>query len=110
MEARVGFRLVLSSCCLSLAHQLEGPTRNLAQTSAPSCLSASMQFKTLYACALSMKWRQPLLTRESARVAQKKTYFDNSKILGFLPGFRFTPIGLTVTEACSAYMQHLKES
>ncbi len=34
---------------------------------------------------------KPLLTKESAKIAQSKTYFDNSKILAALPGFQFTP-------------------
>lgn len=46
-----------------------------------------------------------LLTRESARVAQSLTYFDNSKILGQLPGFRFTPLEETIKEACGRYLQ-----
>ena len=45
-----------------------------------------------------------ILTRESARVAQSSTYFDNGKILEQLPGFHFTPLEETIREACSAYM------
>ena len=51
--------------------------------------------------------RRPLLTRESARVAQSRTMFDNSKILQQLPGFRFTPLEKTIQEACSAYIKSL---
>jgi len=51
--------------------------------------------------------RRPLLTRESARVAQSRTMFDNSKILQQLPGFRFTPLENTIQEACSAYIKSL---
>jgi dihydroflavonol-4-reductase len=46
-----------------------------------------------------------LLTRESARVAQSLTYFDNSKILGQLPGFQFTPLEKTIQEACQDYLR-----
>jgi dihydroflavonol-4-reductase len=46
-----------------------------------------------------------ILTRESARVARSSTYFDNAKILGALPGFRFTPLEETIREACNAYMR-----
>ncbi|MDO6434270.1 NAD-dependent epimerase/dehydratase family protein [Flavitalea sp. BT771] len=46
---------------------------------------------------------RPLLTRESARVAQSRTMFDNSKILRQLPGFRFTPLEKTIQGACNAY-------
>ena len=52
--------------------------------------------------------RPSLLTRESARVAQSSTYFDNSKILQQLPGFHFTPLDAAIKEACNAYLQQLK--
>lgn len=45
-----------------------------------------------------------LLTRESARIAQSSTYFDNKKILQQLPGFNFTPLQETINEACKAYL------
>jgi nucleoside-diphosphate-sugar epimerase len=47
--------------------------------------------------------KRPLLTRESARVARSKTYFDNSKILQQIPAFRFTPLEKTIQRACEAY-------
>ncbi|HVW62381.1 MAG TPA: NAD-dependent epimerase/dehydratase family protein [Puia sp.] len=50
--------------------------------------------------------RRPLLTRESARVAQSKTFFDNSKILQQLPGFRFTPLEETIRKACGEYLSN----
>lgn len=46
---------------------------------------------------------KPLLTRETARVAQSKTYFDNQKILSALPGFSFTPLEETIRKAGNAY-------
>ena len=46
-----------------------------------------------------------ILTKESARVAQSHTYFDNSKVLAQLPGFQFTPLEETISEACRAYLQ-----
>jgi nucleoside-diphosphate-sugar epimerase len=49
----------------------------------------------------------PLLTKESARIAQTKTYFDNHKILAALPGFTFTPLETTVKKACDHYLQSL---
>lgn len=49
-----------------------------------------------------------LLTRESARVARSKTFFDNNKILQQLPGFRFTPLEETIKTACKAYLSVLK--
>jgi nucleoside-diphosphate-sugar epimerase len=47
--------------------------------------------------------KRPLLTRESARVARSRTWFDNSKILRQLPDFRFTPLEKTIKHSCEAY-------
>ncbi len=49
-----------------------------------------------------------ILTRESARVASSRTFFDNDKILQQLPGFRFTPLDETIKTACTAYQTMLK--
>jgi dihydroflavonol-4-reductase len=49
-----------------------------------------------------------ILTRESAKVAGSKTFFDNNKILQQLPGFRFTPLDETIKTACNAYQTMLK--
>jgi hypothetical protein len=48
--------------------------------------------------------KKPLLTRQSARVAHSITYFDNSKILQTLPGFRFTPLAQSIRESCAKYL------
>jgi nucleoside-diphosphate-sugar epimerase len=67
----------------------------------------------------SMAWRmeklkgmlsgkRPLLTRESARVAQSITYFDNSKLLKSLPGFSFTPLEKAIKKDCEQYLANLQ--
>ncbi|HEY4147927.1 MAG TPA: NAD-dependent epimerase/dehydratase family protein [Chitinophagaceae bacterium] len=48
-----------------------------------------------------------ILTRESARVAQSFTYFDNSKIVDALPDFQFTPLERTIKLACTDYLRYL---
>ncbi len=64
---------------------------------------------------LSLAWRvekvkslftgkKPLLTKESAKVAQSQTYFSNAKILDALPGFSFTPLEKTIKKACEKYI------
>jgi dihydroflavonol-4-reductase len=50
--------------------------------------------------------KDPLLTKESARVAQTKTYFDTAKILSALNNFRFTPLEETIENACKKYLLH----
>ncbi|GAB3014878.1 NAD-dependent epimerase/dehydratase family protein [Niabella terrae] len=47
--------------------------------------------------------KAPLLTRESAKVAQSHTRFDNTKILKTLPGFEFRPLEASIHEACNRY-------
>jgi len=48
--------------------------------------------------------RRPLLTKESARVAQSQTYFENDKILKTFPGFTFTPLEESIQKACKKYV------
>jgi dihydroflavonol-4-reductase len=48
--------------------------------------------------------KRPLLTKESARVAQSKTNFINDKILKTLPGFSFTPLEQSIKKACEKYL------
>lgn len=55
-----------------------------------------------------MSGKKPLLTRESARVAQSVTYFDNSKILKALPGFSFTPLEKAIQKNCELYLANLQ--
>lgn len=52
--------------------------------------------------------RPSLLTRESARIAQTMTRFDNSRILQRLPGFVFTPLQQSIQKACEAYLKQLQ--
>lgn len=47
--------------------------------------------------------KKVLLTRETAKVAQSNTNFDNHKILNALPGFTFTNLEQTIKKACSMY-------
>ncbi len=51
--------------------------------------------------------RPSLLTKESARIAQTTTYFNNSKICSALPGFTFTPLEQCVKNACNHYLQNI---
>jgi dihydroflavonol-4-reductase len=50
---------------------------------------------------------RPLLTRESARIAHSKTYFENAKLLGALEGFSFTPLQESIKKACEKYLAAL---
>jgi len=45
-----------------------------------------------------------LLTRESARISQTKTYFNTSKIKTKLPEFSFTPLSESIEKACNNYL------
>jgi nucleoside-diphosphate-sugar epimerase len=46
--------------------------------------------------------KKHLLTKETARIAQTKIYFDNNKILKTLPGFQFTKIKDTIEFTCAS--------
>lgn len=52
---------------------------------------------------------RPLLTRESARIAHSKTYFENDKILKALPGFSFTPLEESIQNSCEKYLARLNK-
>ena len=47
--------------------------------------------------------KKVLLTKETAKVAQSSTNFDNNKILNALPGFTFTNLEQTIRKACGRY-------
>jgi nucleoside-diphosphate-sugar epimerase len=51
----------------------------------------------------SLKKAKPLLTKETARIALSKTYWQNDKILKALPGFSFMPLESCITKACKNY-------
>jgi len=50
--------------------------------------------------------RPSVLTRETAKIANSSTRFDNSKILHHLPGFQFTPIQESISRICHSYMKN----
>lgn len=51
----------------------------------------------------SLANRKPLLTRETAKIALSKTYWQNDKILKVLPGFSFLPLEHCIKKACKNY-------
>lgn len=52
----------------------------------------------------------PLLTRDSARVAQSSTYFENKKLLAAIPDFSFTPLEQSINSAAIKYLEGLVRS
>jgi dihydroflavonol-4-reductase len=48
--------------------------------------------------------KKPLLTKESAKVAQSQTYFENEKIRTALPGLSFNSLENTIEKACKNYL------
>ena len=50
-----------------------------------------------------VKGDKPLITKETARIALSKTYWQNDKILSALPGFSFMPLEQCITNACKKY-------
>ena len=47
--------------------------------------------------------KKPLVTKESAKVAQTETIFDGTKLLKTLPGFTYTSLENTIRKACREY-------
>ena len=50
--------------------------------------------------------KRSLLSKESAQIAQSKTFFDNRKILAALPGLAFTSLEAAIRKACVQYLLH----
>jgi nucleoside-diphosphate-sugar epimerase len=48
--------------------------------------------------------KKPLLTKENAKVAQSRTYFENNKILKALPSFNFRSLDESISLACKKYL------
>jgi len=51
------------------------------------------------------KGTNPLLTKETARLAHTSSFFQNDKILKALPEFSFTPLQETISKACKKYSE-----
>jgi len=49
--------------------------------------------------------KKPLLTKETATTAMANVQFDNSKLLKFLPDFKYRPMEETIKDTCAG-MQH----
>lgn len=49
--------------------------------------------------------KKPLLTKESAKVANSFTQFSNAKLLKALPSFSYRPLEETIKSACEKYMR-----
>jgi len=52
---------------------------------------------------------KPLLTKETAGVAQTTTYWSNDKILKALPEFFFQPLEKSIVTACEKYLKALND-
>lgn len=52
---------------------------------------------------------RPLLSRETAKIAHSQTAFDNSALLKALPGFRYQPLETVIKNACTLYLQAMKQ-
>jgi dihydroflavonol-4-reductase len=50
--------------------------------------------------------KKALLTKETARTAQMKVYYNNRKVLDAFPGFEFTPLKTVLARMCTVYKEH----
>lgn len=53
---------------------------------------------------------KPLITKESAKLANTHTYFDSSKLLKALPNFSYTPLEVAIKAACIKYKKAVQEN
>ncbi len=51
----------------------------------------------------------PLLTKETAKVAQSKTSFNNNALLAALPGFSYAPLQTVIKNSCEKYLTALQK-
>jgi len=51
--------------------------------------------------------KDPLLTKETAATAQRKTYYNNQKLLKAIPAFNYTSIEKTIEICCSGYFNKI---
>lgn len=51
--------------------------------------------------------KNPLLTKETYRIANSQTSFDNSALLKLFPDFQYTPLKTVIQEACASYIKAL---
>lgn len=49
--------------------------------------------------------KHPLVTKETARTAQMKVNYENTKVLNALPGFQFRPLEDTIKQIAAAFLQ-----
>ncbi|WP_235921049.1 NAD-dependent epimerase/dehydratase family protein [Foetidibacter luteolus] len=49
--------------------------------------------------------KTPMLTKETARTSLTKVYFDNSKLLQYLPGFTYTPLNESIERIAAELKQ-----
>lgn len=79
-------------------------------------LSKKAPTKTASPFAIEIAWRmewirsritgkRPLITRETALSSSHKFYYDNSKIIEFVPDFVFTPLDNTIEDTAQSFLE-----
>jgi len=53
--------------------------------------------------------KKPLLTKETAKIGQSKTSFENSALLKALPGFHYTPLEYLIKNSCEKYVRAVEQ-
>jgi len=68
---------------------------------APAAVIKMLCFTEKWRCFFTKQ--EPLITKSAATAAQRKTQYDNSKLLRFLPGFQYKPVQQAIELYCRAY-------
>ncbi|SHF63263.1 Nucleoside-diphosphate-sugar epimerase [Cnuella takakiae] len=77
-----------------------------AQNATPLLAGLAWRLEALKAM---LSGKKPLLTSETARIAQSQTRFENSALLQALPGFTYTPLPVVIERAAAQYLQALND-
>lgn len=101
-------RFILNGDSWSFKHLLETIAKGLNKKppyreAGPLLSSLAWRLEKMKA---SFTGKKPLLSRETAKIAQSKTYFDNSKLQKFLPDFNYTPLEQAILSASERYLLH----
>lgn len=102
-----GERFIASAGSIALIHLFEQIASRFNRK--PPYIKVAPSLTTLVAALESVRsallQREPLVTRQTARLAKEKFHYDNKKATTQL-GIRFRPLGETLDWCCQYYLQH----
>ncbi len=76
----------------------------------PKYFASPLLSALVWRCGKVLEWmgKKSIITKETAQSAQSVNLYDNSKILSFLPEFKYTPIEQTIKKMASQYITDIQ--